>query len=43
LAISQNTVRVHIKNIMQTTGGKRQADLVRMVLSSPAIAGGSTN
>ncbi len=41
LAISFETVRSHVKHIMETTGASRQADLVRMVLSSPAwVAGG---
>jgi len=42
LGISRETVRSHIKRIMDTTGARRQAELVRMVLSSPAwIAGRS--
>jgi DNA-binding CsgD family transcriptional regulator len=41
LGISIETVRSHVKHIMDTTGASRQAELVRMVLSSPAwIAGG---
>jgi len=41
LGISQDTVRGHLKSIMQTIGANRQADLVRLVLSSPAwVAGG---
>src|ERR1700728_1651389 len=41
LGISIETVRSHVKHIMDTTGARRQAELVRMVLSSPAwIAGG---
>jgi DNA-binding CsgD family transcriptional regulator len=40
LAVSHETVRSHLKHIMETTGASRQVDLVRMVLSSPAwIAG----
>jgi DNA-binding CsgD family transcriptional regulator len=40
LDIGIETVRSHLKHIMETTGASRQADLVRMVLSSPAwIAG----
>ena len=40
LGIGIETVRSHVKHIMDTTGASRQADLVRMVLSSPAwIAG----
>ena len=40
LSISIETVRSHVKHIMDTTGASRQAELVRMVLSSPAwIAG----
>jgi DNA-binding CsgD family transcriptional regulator len=41
LAISPDTVRVHLKHIMQSTGATRQADLVRLVLSSPAWFGNS--
>jgi len=41
LGISIQTARTHLKHIMETTGANRQAELVRMVLSSPAwIAGG---
>lgn len=36
LGVSHETVRTHVRHIMQTTGARRQADLVRMVLSSPA-------
>jgi DNA-binding CsgD family transcriptional regulator len=40
LGIGIQTVRSHVKHIMETTGARRQAELVRMVLSSPAwIAG----
>jgi DNA-binding CsgD family transcriptional regulator len=40
LGISYETVRTHVKRIMDATGARRQAELVRMVLSSPAwIAG----
>jgi DNA-binding CsgD family transcriptional regulator len=42
LGIGVETVRSHVKHIMETTGASRQAELVRMVLSSPAwIAGRS--
>jgi DNA-binding CsgD family transcriptional regulator/PAS domain-containing protein len=40
LAVSHETVRSHLKHIMETTGASRQADLVRMVLSSPAWMAG---
>ena len=41
LGIAIETVRSHVKHIMDTTGASRQAELVRMVLSSPAwVAGG---
>lgn len=41
LGIGLGTVRTHVKHIKNTTGARRQAELVRMVLSSPAwIAGG---
>jgi DNA-binding CsgD family transcriptional regulator len=36
LDITHETVRSHLKHIMETTGARRQVDLVRMVLSSPA-------
>jgi DNA-binding CsgD family transcriptional regulator len=36
LGIAVETVRSHIKHIMETTGARRQSELVRMVLSSPA-------
>jgi DNA-binding CsgD family transcriptional regulator len=36
LGIGIATVRGHIKHIMETTGARRQAELVGMVLSSPA-------
>jgi len=39
LRIGIETVRGHIKHIMETTGARRQADLVRMVLASPAWIG----
>ena len=40
LGIAVETVRSHVKHMMETTGARRQAELVRMVLSSPAwIAG----
>lgn len=40
LRIHIETVRSHVKHIMETTGTSRQAELIRMVLSSPAwIAG----
>lgn len=40
LGLGQQTVRTHLKNIMNATGMRRQTDLVRMVLASPAwIAG----
>lgn len=41
LGIGIETVRTHVRHIMETTGASRQAELVRMVLSSPAwVAGG---
>ena len=40
LGITFETVRSHVKHIMETTGAGRQSELVRMVLASPAwIAG----
>jgi DNA-binding CsgD family transcriptional regulator len=41
LGIGIETVRSHVKHIMETTGARRQAELVRMVLSSPAWIVGS--
>jgi DNA-binding CsgD family transcriptional regulator len=32
-----NTVRTQLKSILAKTGATRQADLVRMVLTGPAI------
>jgi DNA-binding CsgD family transcriptional regulator len=40
LGIGIETVRSHVKHIMETTGARRQAELVRMVLSSPAWVAG---
>ena len=41
LGISIQTARTHLKHIMETIGVSRQAELIHMVLSSPAwIAGG---
>lgn len=37
LSVSDNTVRTHVKNIMQKTNTKRQAELVRMLASGPAM------
>jgi DNA-binding CsgD family transcriptional regulator len=40
LGVAHETVRTRVRHIMETTGARRQADLVRMVLASPAwIAG----
>ena len=36
LGITFETVRSHVKHIMETTGASRQSELVRMVLASPA-------
>jgi DNA-binding CsgD family transcriptional regulator len=36
LGITRNTARWHVKHVLAKTGAKRQADLVRLVLSSPA-------
>ena len=43
LGITLETVRSHLKHIMESTGASRQADLVRMVLSSPAWIAGRGN
>jgi DNA-binding CsgD family transcriptional regulator len=43
LGIGIETVRSHVKRIMETTGATRQVDLVRMVLSSPAWIAGRGN
>ena len=44
LGISIQTARTHLKHIMETTGASRQAELVRMVLSSAAwMAGGHSS
>jgi DNA-binding CsgD family transcriptional regulator len=40
LGMAYETARTHVRHIMETTGARRQTDLVRMVLTSPAwIAG----
>jgi DNA-binding CsgD family transcriptional regulator len=44
LGIGLETVRSHVKHMMETMGASRQVELVRMVLSSPAwIAGCGTS
>jgi DNA-binding CsgD family transcriptional regulator len=35
--LSQNTLRSHLKSIFRKTGLKSQSDLVRIILSGPAI------
>ena len=42
LGISIQTARTHLKHIMETTGASRQAELVRMVLSSAAWMAGES-
>jgi len=39
--ISDETAKTHLRHIMQTVGVRRQVDLVRLVLSSPAWIAGS--
>jgi DNA-binding CsgD family transcriptional regulator len=36
VAVRENTVRIHLKKIFDKTGAKRQAELVKLVLSGPA-------
>ena len=36
VAVRENTVRIHLKKIFDKTGTKRQAELVKLVLSGPA-------
>jgi DNA-binding CsgD family transcriptional regulator len=36
LAVRENTIRVHLKKIFDKTGARRQAELVKLVLSGPA-------
>jgi DNA-binding CsgD family transcriptional regulator len=36
LSITANTVRIHLKKIFQKTGTRRQAELVRLIMQSPA-------
>jgi len=36
LAVRENTVRIHLKKIFDKTGTRRQAELVKLVLSGPA-------
>ena len=38
LGMSTSTARVHLKHIFSKTGTSRQAELVRLVLSGPALA-----
>lgn len=38
LHITTNTVRAHLKTLMSKTGTNRQGELVRLLLSSPAMA-----
>jgi DNA-binding CsgD family transcriptional regulator/PAS domain-containing protein len=35
-AVRENTIRIHLKRIFDKTGTKRQAELVKLVLSGPA-------
>jgi DNA-binding CsgD family transcriptional regulator len=42
LKVRQNTVRIHLKNIYDKTGARRQAELVRLVLSGPAALRGQS-
>jgi DNA-binding CsgD family transcriptional regulator len=37
LKVTANTTRTHLKRIFQKTGAKRQSDLVKLLVSSPAI------
>lgn len=37
LGVRENTVRIHLKRIFGKTGTKRQAELVKLVLSGPAV------
>ena len=36
LEITLNTARTHLKQVFEKTGTKRQAELVRLLLQSPA-------
>jgi DNA-binding CsgD family transcriptional regulator len=40
LGVTHETIRTHVRHIMETTGARRQVDLVRMVLASPAWMAG---
>jgi DNA-binding CsgD family transcriptional regulator len=35
--VRENTVRMHLKKVFDKTGTKRQAELVKIVLSGPAV------
>ena len=39
LAISENTVRTHIRHVFDKTGVERLADLVRILIQGPGIRG----
>jgi DNA-binding CsgD family transcriptional regulator len=41
VTVRENTVRIHLKKIFDKTGTKRQAELVRLVLSGPAVLRGN--
>jgi len=37
LAVEPNTVRIHLKKVFEKISARRQAELVRMVMQSPAL------
>lgn len=43
LGVSNNTVRTHLQRIFEKTGAKRQAELVRLLASHPALSLRSPN
>jgi DNA-binding NarL/FixJ family response regulator len=40
LAMTENTVRTHIRNVFDKTGVERLADLVRLLMQGPGVRGG---
>ena len=40
LAMTENTVRTHIRHLFDKTGVERLADLVRLLMQGPGVRGG---
>ena len=39
LAMTENTVRTHIRRALEKTGAERLADLVRLLMKGPSVRG----